>query len=182
MPTAGGYAESMLRHLIYIAIAMLLIPAAAAGTYKWVDKDGNVHYSDTPVKGATEIDLPQPTTFDAPELPPAPVPETAEPEPDAVEYTEFEFISPKQDQVFWNVGGRIPVQLALEPALQAGDEVQLYFNGARVAMDGLGTTLTEVYRGAYTIRAVIVGPDGSERIATPPVVFHVKQTSIANPR
>ena len=42
-------------------LLMLLIAAAglaaAAETYRWVDKDGHVHYSDRPRPGAERIEL-----------------------------------------------------------------------------------------------------------------------------
>lgn len=170
----------MMRTILSVAL-VLLVPFAAAGTYKWVDKDGNVHYSDTPVKGAEEVDLPEPMVFDAPEVAPLPPPDAEAAEEKPFNYKTFAFISPKQDQVFWNTAGAIPVQLDLEPGLQSGHEVQLYFRGERIDMNGLGTTLTEVYRGAWTIRAVVVGRDGKEIVAAGPVTFHVKQQSIANP-
>ena len=162
-------------------IVMSLLPAfALAGTYKWVDKDGTVHYSDKPVQGAAEVDLPEAMIFEAPDVrppstPPVPVDETP------FSYTKFAFISPKQDQVFWNTAGRVPVQLDIEPRLQRGHAVQLYFNGERVAMNGLGTTLTDVTRGSWTVRAVVVGPDDKEIATTGPITFHVRQHSIAKP-
>ncbi|HEX7029364.1 MAG TPA: DUF4124 domain-containing protein [Gammaproteobacteria bacterium] len=171
----------MTRNAFFIALA-LLVPPAIAGTYKWVDKDGTVHYSDTPVKGAEEVDLPEPMMFDAPEVePPAMTAETeAREEPFA--YAAFAFISPKQDQVFWNTAGTIPVQLDLEPRLRPGHTVQLYLNGEPVAMSGLGTTLTGVHRGSWNVRAAVVDQDGKEIATAGPVTFHVKQHSIANPR
>lgn len=172
-----------MRTFLFIALLLAwVLPGslAVAGTYKWVDKDGTVHYSDTPVKGAEEVDLPEPMMFDAPEPAPRP-PSTEGEEGEPFTYSVFAFISPKQDQVFWNTGGRIPVQLDLEPRLQPGHEVQIYFNGQRITMSGLGTTLTGVHRGTYTVRAVVAGPDGKEVTAAGPVTFHVKQRSIANP-
>lgn len=166
---------------LFLLTLILLAPLAAAGTYKWVDKNGNVHYSDKPVKGAEEVDLPDPMVFDAPETEPLPRPAADEANEEKFAYTRFAFISPKQDQVFWNNAGIIPVQLDVKPRLRPGDEVELYFNGEHVAMNGLGTTLTEVYRGAYTIRAVIKGRDGEEVATAGPVTFHVKQHSVVNP-
>lgn len=173
-------------NIFRLALLAAVLPAVAGKLYKWVDEDGNVHYSDSPVEGAEAVDLPEPTTFDAPRVSPRPARPAPEEDPSAAfGYTEFEFISPKQDQVFWATGGEIPVQLDLVPPLQPGHELNLYFNGELTPdspLAGLGTTLTGVYRGAHTIRAVIVGPDGEEIAATETVTFHVKQRSIANPR
>jgi hypothetical protein len=42
------------RYAIAGLTGLLLAGAASAGVYKWVDKDGKVHYSDKPVAGAQE--------------------------------------------------------------------------------------------------------------------------------
>lgn len=176
-----------MRYLIS-AILLLLLPAAGAATYKWVDKDGNTHYSDTPVEGAEPVKLPEPTTFDAPQPQPraARSPRNGEPvETETPEgYSAFEFISPKQDQVFWATGGKVPVQLDLEPGLRQGHGINLYFNGKLLeeSLSGLGTTLTEAFRGAHTVRAVVVNQAGEEIASAGPITFHVKQRSIINPR
>ena len=172
-----------------LTTCLLLLPLVAwTGTYKWVDKDGNVHYSDQPVEGAEPVKLPEPTTFDAPEVRPGSMPRTDEREQPAkadtvAGYTDFGFISPKQDQVFWATGGEVPVQLSLRPGLREGHVINLYFNGELTAspMTGLGTTLQEAWRGAHTVRAVIVDAAGKEVASAGPVTFHVKQRSIANP-
>jgi hypothetical protein len=37
-----------MKRLIALAVALAFVPLAWAQLYKWVDKDGKVHYSDTP--------------------------------------------------------------------------------------------------------------------------------------
>lgn len=176
--------EPMLKRLL--PILLVLPPLALAGTYKWTDKDGNVHYSDKPVEGAQEVELPKPTTFSAPPVQKRTPPvqeEKAEKEKDpGPAYTELDFISPKQDQVFWATGGEIPVQLSLAPPLKTGHSLQLYADGELVPLAGLGTNLTEVWRGAHTVRAVVVDAQGKELFSVGPITYHVKQHSIANPQ
>lgn len=36
------------RHILPVVMALILAPTALAGVYKWVDKDGNVHFGDQP--------------------------------------------------------------------------------------------------------------------------------------
>lgn len=176
-----------MRNLLLITM-LLLVPVALAGTYKWVDKDGNVHYSDKPVEGAEAVELPEPMVFDAPQVQPRASrqgDEGEEKKPEQPGYTDFNFISPKDDQVFWATGGEVPVQLGIKPGLRPGHRVLLYFDGELTEespMAGLGTTLTDAFRGAHTVRAVVVNPAGDEIAIAGPVTFHVKQHSVANPR
>lgn len=178
-----GYAWAIMRILIIMLVAFAAMTTVSAGTYKWVDKNGKVHYSDTPPpEGAQEVDLPEMTTFDAPDVPERPRPPAGAGEDDEPVYADLHFISPKQDQVFWATGGEIPVQLSLEPGLQQPHSLQLYFNGNLTddsPLNTLGTTLTGVVRGTHTLRAAIVGPDGEEILSSAPVTFHVKQQAIA---
>ena len=42
------------------AVALILLAGVAlAQAYRWVDKDGVVHYSDRPEPGAEEVQLPE---------------------------------------------------------------------------------------------------------------------------
>ncbi|MEJ2418956.1 MAG: DUF4124 domain-containing protein [Exilibacterium sp.] len=46
-----------------IILAMLLLPiTTVADVYRWVDEKGNVHYSDQPREGASEVELTPPPT------------------------------------------------------------------------------------------------------------------------
>ncbi|MDX1455132.1 MAG: DUF4124 domain-containing protein [Gammaproteobacteria bacterium] len=176
-----------------LAAGLLLTTAALAGTYKWVDEDGKVHYSDQPVEGAERVDLPKLPTYSPPpssqrdsqsdskSRSSGPADAEAAAEQEQASYRDFSFISPKPEQVFWNLGGRLPVQMSLTPGLREGDRIVLFLNGEQVeVMTGLGTTLTDVWRGAYTLRAVIQGPDGAARASIESGTFYVKQHSVAN--
>lgn len=173
------------RYLLAALLALLAMPVLA-GTYKWVDEDGKVHYSDKPVEGAEEVKLPQLPTYDTSRLPKdtRPLDTGTEDVDDEQEtsYSRFEFISPKPDQVFWNTGGSIPVQLALQPGLRNGHQLKVYLDGTLKAgpSQSLGFTLTEMYRGSYSVRAVVVDRNDQEIARTGSVTFHVKQTSVQN--
>jgi hypothetical protein len=173
------------RWLLAALLAVIALPVVG-GTYKWVDENGKVHYSDKPVEGAEEVKLPQLPTYDTSNLPKEARSQDTDKENDddeqAASYSRFEFISPKQDQIFWNTGGSVPVQLALQPALRSGHQVKVYLDGTLKSgpSQSLGLTLTEMYRGTYSVRAVVVDRNDREIARTSSVTFHVKQTSVQN--
>lgn len=175
----------MNRIIIAIAVAIFAFSTASAGKlYKWVDENGTIHYTDTPVEGAKEINPDELVgVYEAPKLPEKTA-RTTPSESDEPAYRALDFISPKQDQVFWATGGEIPVYLEIDPALANGHGINLYLNGnlVREKMSTTGTTLTEVYRGAHTLRAVVVDAANREVAATGTITFHVKQRSLANPQ
>ncbi|HEY5898930.1 MAG TPA: DUF4124 domain-containing protein [Burkholderiales bacterium] len=59
-----------MKKLVAVLAALAFSAAAAAQTYKWVDKDGKVRYGDTPPPGAKATPLKPPPGPSAP--PPAP--------------------------------------------------------------------------------------------------------------
>ena len=173
--------DSTTKKLIPVLLGLRLAFGAGAATYKWVDKEGRVHYSDKPVEGAERVDLPELPTYAAPVEPTAQRNGREPRRPDTgPAYTRFEFISPKSEQVFWDLVGKLPVQLALEPGLRDGDRINIYLDGKLTGNSpttSLGMTLEEVWRGSHSLKAVVVGPDGAARITAESGTFHVKQHS-----
>ncbi len=169
---------------LILLFTLAAFKASAAPAWRWVDADGVVHYSDRPVEGAVLVDLPEgggiapsPTTAIARPAAPAPPAEPVE------RYTRFDIVSPTQQETFWNIGGNLPVQIALQPSLQQGHRLDVILDGNRQMLDMSGTsaTLSEVWRGVHTIQAVIVDTAGNEVLRSLPIQFMVQQTSILNP-
>jgi len=78
----------------------------------------------------------------------------------------------------------VDVRLRLEPALASTHAIYLYLDGQRVdgqPLDALDFQLTEVPRGTHSLTAMVTDQDGKTLAKAPPVVFHVVQTSVANP-
>lgn len=173
-----------------ISIIVLLLLASSlafAQVYRWVDENGTVHYSDVPQGGAEEIDIAEPQTFES-TVKAAPRPAQRQPTAQeqarqAHEYDLVQITTPRLDQVFWNVGGNIPVSLNVQPGLQSGDTVRVYLDGKAVEdfpSTGTSHQLSEVWRGSHTLRAEVVDASGQVLAQSEMVVFHVQQTSVLN--
>ncbi|MGH8186477.1 MAG: DUF4124 domain-containing protein, partial [Steroidobacteraceae bacterium] len=171
--------------LILIACAA---PALAAQTvWKWVDDKGLVHYSDRPVPGATRIEVStgnryDPSASQAPAVEPAPAP--AEEPPAAAQYQTLQITSPANDETIVNTAGQVPVQVQLEPGLQAGHSMYLYMDGFLVdgfPRNGTSHTLTDVPRGTHTLIATVHDSRGRRFQESPVTAFSVRQASIAQP-
>jgi hypothetical protein len=174
--------------ILLVLLALLATPTLAATVWKWVDANGVTHYSDTPVPGATRMELSTGSSSrnesadytdyststssadaDTPAGPP---------------YSTFEILRPADQETVANTGGQVTIEVHIEPSLQAGHSLYVYLDGR--ALDGPGNALTydltEVARGSHTVVAVVVSSDGSKRIQeTSPVTFFVRQQSIAQP-
>ncbi len=179
-----------------VALLALGLQAASAGdrVWRWVDDDGVVHYSDRPRPGADEIELrTRPPARDADEAP-REMPDVArqvrpaerdDDGNDAQGYERLEVAQPGEEEVLWNIGGNLNVQLSLSPSLRSGHRVRVYYDGERLEElpgTSLSFQLTEVWRGEHTLSAEVVDREGNVLIESPTRTFYVQQTSIQNPQ
>jgi len=170
------YAGPMRRLLIVLTtlVALLSSIAVAAPLYKWVDDQGNVHYSDKPQPGAKKITLAPATTFTAPKpatVTPAPARDS---QTQQAPYSDFEITSPKKDDVIWNLT-TVTVTVGVVPAgLHDGDQVIITLDGkVQGPMRSLSATFEGLERGEHTASASLQEADGSVMNAKP-VTFYIR--------
>ncbi len=171
----------------WLLIACLLgTQGLAQQAYRWTDENGQVHYSDRPVPGATEVRLSGAQGYSAARPPPqTPITPAEEPplEDSAPAYTVFNVVQPAQQATLWNIGTMLTVQVDVQPALRAGHRLGAYLDGQFINVGATGTEfqLTDVFRGLHDLQAVILDANGEEVLRSLPVSFMVQQTSILNP-
>jgi len=181
-----------MRSLQRSALLCLLVAAAATAqssreVWKWVDRNGVTHYSDTPVEGATRVPLfglPPPKDESASDAPQTAAPAAKPVAAPAVVYERLEFEAPGNGETFFNADAEIPVSLVLEPELGERDTVVLYLDGKRVAdfpARGLQHRLVNVERGAHTLTAAIFNERADSLIQSAPRVFYLRQNTTLNP-
>ena len=173
-------------------VALLAAPCgqAAEEVYRWVDEDGVIHYSDQPHPGAEKLVIegaPAPGTRLSPRASDAPGagqrtgPDQAQ-DGAPFSYESLEISQPSSEETLWNIGATLDVTLDLQPSLQPGHRMRVYFDGEPRDVAGTQFTLEEVYRGAHNIQAEVVDADGNVMIRSDPSRFYVQQTSVVNPR
>src|SRR3954469_5955368 len=117
----------------------------AAPAWRWVDANGQVHYSDTPVPGATQIELSGAQAFGSSARQPPPAANKAagqaapqRPTGTAQRYRTFNIVSPTPQETLWNVGTVVSVQVELDPLLQPGHMIDLIVDGQRRNLNSTG--------------------------------------------
>ena len=168
--------------------------AAAQGktTYRWVDAQGVVHYSDTPQPGAQVIQLPSAQTYQAPPPPPA-VPRAAAssaapdrplaPAEAGSPYQSCAITDPAADASLF-APDSVPVAVQLAPGLRPGDQLTVTFDGVALAPTTPGGGSYQVpgpERGAHTLTASVRDVDGRTVCHSAPVTFYVQRPSMYSP-
>ena len=174
----------MLRRTFIALLSILAASVVLAQAYKWTDEDGVVHYSDRPQEGAEEVQLPR-----APRRPPPPPPTTRQatagaaqqetaPESQPFRYESLTIGSPLAEETLWNIEGVLNVSLNLQPALQPGHQIRVYFDGEPRMVNRTRFQIDEVYRGVHNIQAEVLDESGNLMIRSMPNRFYVQQNSI----
>jgi hypothetical protein len=170
-------------------MSCLAMAASAAPAWTWLDENGQRHFSDRPVPGATQIELPDSPAAasvgavaragqSAAAAANAPVPPTQ-----TVPYTAFNILSPAHQETLWNIGSNMSVTVELMPALQQGHRLDAYLDGQRVEVGARSSQLTipNVFRGLHEIQAVVVDAAGQDVVRSLAITVMVQQTSLLNP-
>ncbi len=159
-------------------------PDAAAGTttYRWVDAQGVVHYSDTPQPGAEKLQIQPAQTYQS-----APTPSAAASAPGdaagADSYRACRIVQPSGEQSLFSPE-HVPVSLQLDPALHADDQVTVTFDGQPLQPtdeSGLRFRIDSPDRGTHTLTASVRDPSGKVVCSSPPVTFYVQRPSLLSP-
>ena len=174
----------------YLAICLLLSWATTSGAmnaWRWVDKDGGVHFSDQPTPGADKDQIkaaPKPGSVVTPLRPSPSASESEDPAPDAnFQYTRCAVSGPSKDEVFQSVDA-VTASFQLLPGYRAGDRIEALLNGQPVTTwpdTATRFSLTGLARGTYTLSFRVIGPDERTLCTAVPVEFHVQQPSMLTP-
>ena len=177
----------------WLLLTVLMIGGVAtADTYRWVDENGVIHFSDRPHPGAERIELGEVQTFSSPVQAPAGAPPdagSAQPPPDdagaaAASYDTFRIVAPQPEETIRNNAGILDIPIDLSPRIRQGHRINLYLDGEPVAgvpRAATSFTIDGVVRGAHTLRAAVADRSGDIVQETPTVRFYVQQVSIQNP-
>lgn len=173
--------------LILAGLAVTLV-AQSQEIYRWVDKNGVVHYSDQPDSPSAElINVIEPNAYEAQDQAQAADggsgdADEPEEEPAVSPYAAFSIVSPTPDQVFFGADAVVNVSADLQGTLRPDHTVVFFLNGNRKQADGLSTDYSGLARGTYFLRASIMDGTGHPVITSQQTTFHVRQPSTNSPQ
>jgi hypothetical protein len=167
-----------------LATASLAQSTVRREVWQWVDENGVTHFSDQPTPGARKIVLSGANPTAAAPSSAAAAAVTRRPARPAVQYSSLEIWQPANDEAFFGTDAEVNVRLRSDPGIAEGDRLVTYLDGRPLEGENLlDHRLTGLSRGSHTLASVIVDAQGTERIRSAPVVFHIRQASVNdNPR
>jgi hypothetical protein len=157
-----------------IALPLLLLAAdVSSQVYRWVDPDGQTHYSDHPTIGSDRVTLDgaAPSGATNSESPPSSSAPLLGP------YTSFEVLSPEANQTLRLESPSVPVSLLLDPPLMDGHRLELLVDGVPVKVEEpLGTqlSLNGLSWGTHVTQARVLDSAGIVAQSAP-VSFHLRK-------
>lgn len=164
---------------------LAFVGLASAKIYQWKDKNGNLHFTDTPHKGAKEIELPEIQTYSDPnqiqqKQPQQSVSQTTQDEKKKSGYESVTISSPKQNATIRNNTGNVTVSVTIMPALRNSDLVQIKLDGNPVGEPQKNTSfiLNNVYRGSHSVSASIVDQNDSVIASSDNVTFFMHRPRV----
>lgn len=161
-------------------ILLLLVRSLQAEIYKWVDENGNIHFSDKAQPGAETVTLPPTQTFSPPKTS-APLPPTPEITRQATAtYTKIMIVQPQDQETIRSNQGLLSVVTRVEPELNKDDKLQLLYDGSPIGnpQTELIFTLTKVFRGSHTLQLQVLNENGSVIASSSPVTIFMHHTRI----
>lgn len=177
-----------MRILLVLAGLALSLAAQPQEIYRWVDKDGQVHYADQPgAPNAERVILADPNAYESETslgdyAPSGSAPQDTDAD-QAAPYESLAIVQPTPDQVFFGADATVVVAAELGGTLRSDHTVVFFVNGnRRPAGSGLGLELQNLERGSHFLRAAVLDQNGETVITSQQITFHIRQASINTPQ
>lgn len=167
-----------------LALAALLTSSlCSAEIYKYVDKDGNVVFTDKPGKGREQMHLAPLPTISLPKgddtgqtTPTKPVNGQKSTGPT---YSKLVFTSPGDNSAFWSGSGNFVISVEATPALRKGDKFKVALDGRVLGSNTSGAfPVQHVSRGTHTASMSVVNAEGQSVQSGPSITFTVHRPSV----
>ena len=157
----------MSKWMLIMSLMVCVLPLEAQTIYRYVDSQGNIHFTDKPRKGAQPVTLPPVQTFSTPVIP-QPVEEAKPQEEEQRGYQSLTILAPTNGETIRNNQGLITVNTMLKPKLKSGDKYQMIYDGTPLGdpQPSSSFILNNVFRGAHNIMVQIVDAKGKVLITS----------------
>ncbi|MFQ6372022.1 DUF4124 domain-containing protein [Shewanella sp. YIC-542] len=161
----------------------LLSMAVQATVYKWVDKDGNVHYSDQPHTNAQQVQLGSNTDNQLSMAPVPSIPAATTTSTENKPRYQVSIISPEHEQTIRDNAGDFTVSGTVQPSLASGHYLQLYIDGVATtdAQHSTVFALNNIDRGEHRLQLKVVQQNGKILASSSEITIFLHQAGLIKP-
>ena len=181
----------IMKTLFILLLSCLLGVATADAIYKWVDDQGNVHYSDEPGDGGAKkmnqlpglsTYAPEPIKIEPEKQQSKPPDKTMAPEEAAEAYRSMSIVKPEDGETVRSNPGIVEVFIALAPPLGENDHIRVALDGK--PLPGKYTKavlqLENVDRGEHQLSVAVHDSKGKKLIGSATHTFYLHKASVIN--
>ncbi|WP_244950671.1 DUF4124 domain-containing protein [Shewanella hanedai] len=170
--------------LMILLISVTLMSQAAV--YKWIDKDGNAHYSDEPVNNSQVVQFKSNTQNQVTPLPPQSGTMNSDTQEELAPSTKYTIgiQSPQEEATIRDNNGDITIMAAISPNLSSGDVLVILMDDK--VMGNAQTTpifsLKNIPRGEHTFIIKAVAQNGRQLASSSPRKIYLHRAIVNNSR
>ncbi len=151
---------------------------AYSTVYKWVDKNGKIHYTDKPINNANPVKFKE-NTENHVSLPPVPgIPTNTSPTPSKSVQYQLTIIKPIEEETIRNNNGNVSVIAQIKPKLQSALTLQLYLDNQVFGEPQTSTvfSLSNINRGEHQVIIKLIDKNGKILASSLPRTFFLHRS------
>jgi len=148
--------------------------------YRWVDKEGKIHFSDTAVPGTSEIKVKESNLLSTGTVQGITLNQSDadnKSNKDAPLSYQATITSPENDQALRSNNGNIDIHVSIEPAKKNKQTLQLYLDGKKLGSPQISPIIRaqNIDRGTHQVQVELLDKDGKELAKTQIVTVHLQR-------
>lgn len=176
--------------VLFSGLAVVAGTSYADKIYKRVDSEGNVHFSDSPLDGGSEIHvkplptMPMPKVAAQPSRSSTDARKRGEEKPeDEGAYTGISITSPVSGVTLRQDADPLTISVSVQPELREGHAIQALMDGAirGEPSNTTSVTISGIDRGSHELTVRVIDETGAPVLTSAPVTIFMHRTSVNQP-
>ncbi|MDF2866847.1 MAG: hypothetical protein K0S11_317 [Gammaproteobacteria bacterium] len=165
-----------------LILCFILPLASYADIYKWVDKDGNTHFSDKGQLGAEKLVLPPIQLYSALKDEENTKTQAGKPSQKVTDY-QLKIISPTDQATFRNEQGELEITVSISSDLDSEQKIRLLLdNKPMVEVNALTMQVIGIARGEHKLQAQLIDLNGQVLASSDLITIYMQRPKVPNPK
>lgn len=165
-----------------LIIGFILPLLSYADIYKWVDKEGNTHFSDKGPLGAEKLILAPIQIYSAPKEEEISKPQASQPSQKINDY-QLKINYPADKSTFRDEEGELEVMVGMASDLESEQKIRLLLDDKSIAeVHALRIQIIGIDRGEHKLQAQLLDVNGQTIAASDLITFYMQRPRVPNPK